>query len=125
MERRKFLRGMAGILAAGAAPAIITNAMKIVVPKTDLQRGYSWPLTMEVDPRRNQIKVYIDELAAKRQDAKEVLLANGQMHSRIHRVDTSRGIQVYEIPLKPMHAVDMRTWKPTPIPGGPRIFDLS
>jgi len=34
MNRRGFLGGLAGIFAAGAAPAIIHDAMKIVVPKT-------------------------------------------------------------------------------------------
>ncbi|MNU19467.1 hypothetical protein D3C71_76940 [compost metagenome] len=36
MQRRGFLRGMAGILAAGAAPAIIHDAMKIVVPRRSI-----------------------------------------------------------------------------------------
>lgn len=36
MKRRGFLTGLTGILAAGAAPAIIHNAMKIVVPKRDI-----------------------------------------------------------------------------------------
>ena len=33
MTRRGFLGGLAGVLAAGMAPAIIHNPMKIVVPK--------------------------------------------------------------------------------------------
>ena len=36
MQRRNFLGGLAGILAAGSAPAIIRDAMKIVVPKQDI-----------------------------------------------------------------------------------------
>lgn len=36
MQRRGFLKGLAGILAAGAAPAIIHDAMKIVVPKREI-----------------------------------------------------------------------------------------
>ena len=38
MNRRGFLGGLAGIFAAGAAPAIIHDAMKIVVSKT-----IAWP----------------------------------------------------------------------------------
>ena len=37
MKRRGFLTGLTGILAAGAAPAIIHNAMKIYVPKKDVE----------------------------------------------------------------------------------------
>lgn len=33
MKRRGFLGGLAGILAAGVAPAIVSNPMKIWVPK--------------------------------------------------------------------------------------------
>lgn len=36
MQRRNFLGGLAGILAAGSAPAIIHDAMKIYVPKQDV-----------------------------------------------------------------------------------------
>lgn len=46
MKRRNFLGGLAGILAAGAAPAIIHDAMKIYVPKRNLllEQGWSWPV---------------------------------------------------------------------------------
>lgn len=49
MNRRGFLGGLAGIFAAGAAPAIIHDAMKIVVPKQDiilpkLGRGLTSPI---------------------------------------------------------------------------------
>jgi len=37
MKRRNFLGGLAGILAAGAAPAIVHNPMKIVVPKRTIE----------------------------------------------------------------------------------------
>ena len=36
MQRRNFLGGLAGILAAGSAPAIIHDAMKIFVPKNEI-----------------------------------------------------------------------------------------
>jgi len=44
--RRNFLGGLAGILAAGSAPAIIHDAMKIYVPKRNLllEQGWSWPI---------------------------------------------------------------------------------
>ena len=37
MRRRGFLTGLAGILAAGAAPALVREPMKIWVPKKDIQ----------------------------------------------------------------------------------------
>lgn len=46
MNRRGFLGGLAGILAAGVAPAIVHNPMKIVVPKKDLI--YSTNLCQEI-----------------------------------------------------------------------------
>lgn len=48
IARRNFLGGLAGILAAGSAPAIIHDAMKIVVPKQDIVlnvgRGLTTPI---------------------------------------------------------------------------------
>lgn len=36
MNRRGFLSGLAGVFAAGVAPAIVSNPMKIFVPKQDI-----------------------------------------------------------------------------------------
>lgn len=42
MQRRNFLTGIAGILAAGVAPAVVHNPMKIVVPRKEIVPLGEW-----------------------------------------------------------------------------------
>jgi hypothetical protein len=64
MKRRGFL---AGILAAGVAPAIVHNPMKIWVPKQDLllNQGWSWPAPMTPEMIQVQIVEKIRAMAYK------------------------------------------------------------
>lgn len=105
MQRRNFLGGLAGILAVGAAPAIIHDAMKIVVPKRKVIEVFEWNSFHHpgiglgnVDNRSNE-QILMDGLAEARREAKDDILAGRRPYQMI---DTSRGFRLYEIPVVPI-----------------------
>lgn len=114
LRRRGFLQGMAGILAAASAPAIVSNPMKIFVPKRDFtyatideMEHFNNPHSVakyqvglgNVDNRTNE-QILVDSMSELRQEAKTEILAG----RRYQMIDTRFGFNVYEIPLVPVDA---------------------
>jgi len=109
MQRRNFLGGLAGILAAGAAPAIIHNAMKIHVRKSDI---YLSNLCEEIlnpmwDGPASEFAEFMKKNIALRDQAKRQM------------IDTSRGFHIYEIPLRPAAPL---LFKPVLVPPERRVL---
>jgi len=95
IARRNFLGGLAGILAAGTAPAIIHNAMKISVAQ-DRNAQLIKRAMDELYAIGDRMKVYVDQHAASGQ-----FISGGR---RYQTIDTSRGFHLYEIPMLPVGA---------------------
>lgn len=134
-----------GILSAGMAPAIVHNPMKIFVRKPDIFADiYMSNLCKEiVDPwgvSTRDMNEFIKSQIALREQAKANMFLDDSAHNqrvisegfdklqatsdrrRMQVMDTSRGFQLYEIPLHPVNA---KTYKPVRVPEGIRIHRFS
>lgn len=129
-----------GILSAGMAPAIVHNPMKIFVRKPNISDIYSTNLCKEiVDPwgmSTLDMNEFIKSQIALREQAKANMFLDDSEHNQrviregfdklratsdrrlMQAMDTSRGFQLYEVPLHPANA---KNYKPVRVPEGIRI----
>lgn len=137
MNRRGLLLGLGGILSAGIAPAIIHDPMKIFVRKQGMDRMLITPAWFEeeitLDSRwsvsDDQMVQFIKDNIAMREQAKKNLLHDPNSQALLDGIGKLRASSDYRLMqhanssrvLRPMQAVDLKTWKPKFIAGPSRV----